>query len=663
MGTLGMDFSLTGEFQRFVGETLAELRRQDVASIDGDLLNLKRSHLAEKLKDFKRELEVAVKREKGRAEQDLISRGLANTTIRPSLLRGIESDASNESDKATREYNRAIEEIALLERKVNGSRTKRGNEEEREQARKNEMTDDAHQRLSSLRDELARLEPWPWNNIAAWSAKATPIIRTDWPDHFDDFNKTTTKPRFTMAASAWYGGQSEEEALKQDNENRLRAQQAKERILGFLEGLLAVWNHSKVAAPTAIAKSDPITVRRQILRAIADVQSNPSAYIPATAIAERLGLGIEGIEGHLEILHQDGKVSTDNNSSGCFVHLTAGQRQRFRESILPAAHRQVPEAVRSQIIGVICDVQGNSPSQVISPKVISDRLNIGVDEIEGHLEILGDDSRINFSPVLGASMTEGQMQRFQESQHNCFTGEPLDDTYEQIAARLLHVESFPLLLPPLSTKNIGGLSDEDEQHLCAKVCELTTGLTEHRWRELTEEQRIGWMKVAGSRLETRNCMTVPPEITDSLKQFRNDHPELSKVAFIMMRFGSTTAHSVIVESIRSALRPLGIAAVRADDKHYHDDLWPNILTYVYGCEFGIAVFERLEQDDFNPNVSLEVGYLYGLGKPVCLLKDKTLKTLHTDLVGKLYRPFDPQDPKGTIPTELAKWLKDKGIME
>jgi hypothetical protein len=111
------------------------------------------------------------------------------------------------------------------------------------------------------------------------------------------------------------------------------------------------------------------------------------------------------------------------------------------------------------------------------------------------------------------------------------------------------------------------------------------------------------------------------------------------------------------------LQPFGITAVRADDKHYHDDLWPNVLTYIHGCGFGIAVFERLEQDEFNPNVSLEVGYLYGLGKPVCLLKDKTLKTLHTDLVGKLYRPFDPQNPKTTIPTELSKWLADKGIVK
>jgi hypothetical protein len=51
-----------------------------------------------------------------------------------------------------------------------------------------------------------------------------------------------------------------------------------------------------------------------------------------------------------------------------------------------------------------------------------------------------------------------------------------------------------------------------------------------------------------------------------------------------------------------------------------------------------------------------------LGKSVCLLKDSTLKSLHTDLVGKLYREFNTQDPERTIPPSLEKWLKDKGII-
>jgi hypothetical protein len=53
--------------------------------------------------------------------------------------------------------------------------------------------------------------------------------------------------------------------------------------------------------------------------------------------------------------------------------------------------------------------------------------------------------------------------------------------------------------------------------------------------------------------------------------------------------------------------------------------------------------------------------MFALRKPVCLLKDKTLKVLHTDLVGKIYRTFDPQHPITSIAPELTQWLEDKGI--
>lgn len=156
--------------------------------------------------------------------------------------------------------------------------------------------------------------------------------------------------------------------------------------------------------------------------------------------------------------------------------------------------------------------------------------------------------------------------------------------------------------------------------------------------------------------------SVPIEIQESLQRFQADYPDPTKVAFLMMRFGRTKAHSQIVAGIKKALDPLGITVVRADDKQYHDDLFPNVLTYVYGSGFGIAVFERIETEEFNPNVALEVGYILALNKPICLLKDKTLKTLHADLVGKLYREFDPGDPVGTVPTELERWLKDKDLV-
>jgi nucleoside 2-deoxyribosyltransferase len=120
----------------------------------------------------------------------------------------------------------------------------------------------------------------------------------------------------------------------------------------------------------------------------------------------------------------------------------------------------------------------------------------------------------------------------------------------------------------------------------------------------------------------------------------------------------TAAHERIVVAIASALSELGIKVVRADEREYHSDLFLNILTYMHGADFGIAVFERLEGDEFNPNVSLEVGYMLGIRKQVCLLKDSTLRSLHADLVGKLYRDFNPQDPETSIAPKLQAWLRD-----
>ena len=152
-----------------------------------------------------------------------------------------------------------------------------------------------------------------------------------------------------------------------------------------------------------------------------------------------------------------------------------------------------------------------------------------------------------------------------------------------------------------------------------------------------------------------------PEIASGLEKFRVDHPIGSKTAFIIMQFGNTKPHAALVTCIKNTLKKHGIEALRADDKQYMDDLFPNIKTYMHACNFGVAVFDRITEDDFNPNVSLEVGYMLGMGKSVLLLKDKTLKYLQTDLAGKLYKQFDTTDIDNTMPPQIEKWLSDKGF--
>jgi hypothetical protein len=169
------------------------------------------------------------------------------------------------------------------------------------------------------------------------------------------------------------------------------------------------------------------------------------------------------------------------------------------------------------------------------------------------------------------------------------------------------------------------------------------------------------LKLGVYRQTIESSERIPTEIKDSFRRFQADHPDSLKSAFIMMKFGNSKVHEDITDAIRSTLLPYGIQGLRADDKQYSDDLFPNVMTYMHGCGFGIAVFERIDADEFNPNVSLEVGYMLALRKSVCLLSDKTLKKMQTDLVGKLYSPFDTYDILNTINAQLSKWLLAKSI--
>jgi hypothetical protein len=109
---------LVGTFVKFVGETLAELKSKAVVEVDLDLLRLNRDVLVERLEDLESKVVDAVKSQKGNAIADLSSRGLLNSSMKDSTLLAIDRDANQQLDVARREHNRAIEEIALMERRI-----------------------------------------------------------------------------------------------------------------------------------------------------------------------------------------------------------------------------------------------------------------------------------------------------------------------------------------------------------------------------------------------------------------------------------------------------------------------------------------------------------------------------------------------------------------
>jgi hypothetical protein len=109
---------LTGTFVKFVGETVAEVKRLEVAAVDKDLLRLKQKVLSERLEDLEKQMVDAVDVAKKNMAGNLASRGMANSSTMPSFILGIENDAREQLGIAWREHNRAIEEFALLERRI-----------------------------------------------------------------------------------------------------------------------------------------------------------------------------------------------------------------------------------------------------------------------------------------------------------------------------------------------------------------------------------------------------------------------------------------------------------------------------------------------------------------------------------------------------------------
>jgi hypothetical protein len=158
--------------------------------------------------------------------------------------------------------------------------------------------------------------------------------------------------------------------------------------------------------------------------------------------------------------------------------------------------------------------------------------------------------------------------------------------------------------------------------------------------------------------ELSPALAIPDEIATSVEKFRADYPDRSKVGFLMMKFSTERPYADIADAVRQTLAAHDLHCLRADDREYHPDLYWNVMTYIYGSSFGIAVFDRVDAEVVNPNIAFEVGYLMALGLPVCLLKDKSIARLHTDLMGKLYRAFDPHDAGPTIRDAVGRWLSD-----
>ena len=146
-------------------------------------------------------------------------------------------------------------------------------------------------------------------------------------------------------------------------------------------------------------------------------------------------------------------------------------------------------------------------------------------------------------------------------------------------------------------------------------------------------------------------------LKEPIKRFLEIYP-FEKNVFIMMRYyDNVDIFKNIEKDIKDSLIKIGLVGHLARDRTYVRNLYDNIKVYMACCQFGIAVFEEIKDANFNPNISIELGFMEAWGREVLLLKEEKLNRLHTDIVGELYEVFN-QDRVKTIRNPIKKWVMD-----
>jgi hypothetical protein len=157
-------------------------------------------------------------------------------------------------------------------------------------------------------------------------------------------------------------------------------------------------------------------------------------------------------------------------------------------------------------------------------------------------------------------------------------------------------------------------------------------------------------------------LTGMQHLVGPLRRFLADHSEPARNVFIMMRFHKSDQFDAIHETIKATLTEKGLKGIRADDRDYTGDVWTNVEVQMVGCRYGVAVFEDMEDRSHNPNVAMELGFMSARRSRCLILKEKRLPVLPTDIVGKLYKPFDQFDIEATVRAQVLRWIEvDLGL--
>jgi hypothetical protein len=97
-----------------------------------------------------------------------------------------------------------------------------------------------------------------------------------------------------------------------------------------------------------------------------------------------------------------------------------------------------------------------------------------------------------------------------------------------------------------------------------------------------------------------------------------------------------------IEKLREAVMAHGLTLRVASDRMAEDTLWANVVTYMWACKYAIVLMDTAE-GVLNSNVLIEIGGMLMTGRRCAILRDKSVPTMPSDLVGHIYKPTDLRD--------------------
>jgi hypothetical protein len=154
------------------------------------------------------------------------------------------------------------------------------------------------------------------------------------------------------------------------------------------------------------------------------------------------------------------------------------------------------------------------------------------------------------------------------------------------------------------------------------------------------------------------------EYEASLEEFHARAPYEQSI-FVMTKYpeqdpGKATSNDKdlarVINLVKDGLDKRGFTARLASDKPYQSMLWKNIEVYLLGCARGIAIVENKYNDQVNPNVAMEWGWMRAAKKDVLYLLEEDFENTSADFSGFLSARFSWSYPEKGIEEALNQWL-------